>query len=165
MRRPIVPAPLSLHLRPAAATWAASRDCHEHDRRSAREIDFAMTAPLKTVEASTVVAVMRETGRRAKSAARALALAPTAQKDKALAAMAEAIRAHQAHILSANADDMAEAKAAGATAAFLDRLGVDETRITALAGGLDVRRALAAPVLLVRARVNRLSGTPRSLVA
>src|SRR5258708_6127358 len=75
MRRPIVPAPLSLHLRPAAATWAASRDCHEHDRRSAREIDFAMTAPLKTVEASTVVAVMRETGQRAKSAARALARA------------------------------------------------------------------------------------------
>src|SRR6266446_6308680 len=155
MRRPIVPAPLSLHLRPAAATWAASRDCHEHDRRSAREIDFAMTAPLKTVEASTVVAVMRETGRRAKSAARALALAPTAQKDKALAGMAEAIRAHQAHILSANADDMAEAKAAGATAAFLDRLALDERRIAAMADGLDVVRALADPVGVVTERWSR----------
>ena len=117
-----------------------------------------MTAPLKTVEASTVVAVMRETGRRAKSAARALALAPTAQKDKALAGMAEAIRAHQAHILSANADDMAEAKAAGATAAFLDRLALDERRIAAMADGLDVVRALADPVGVVTERWTRPNG-------
>ena len=117
-----------------------------------------MTAPLKTVEASTVVAVMRETGQRAKSAARALALAPTAQKDKALAGMAEAIRAHQAHILSANADDMAEAKAAGATAAFLDRLALDERRIAAMADGLDVVRALADPVGVVTERWTRPNG-------
>src|SRR5258705_12951528 len=158
MRRPIVPAPLSLHLRPAAATWAASRDCHEHDRRSAREIDFAMTAPLKTVEASTVVAVMRETGQRAKSAARALTLAPTAQKDKALAGMAEAIRAHQAPLLSGNAEDRAEPKAAGATAAFLDGLALEERRIAAMADGLDVVRALADPVGVVAERWTRPNG-------
>ena len=53
-----------------------------------------MTAPLKTVEAD-IAAVMREIGSgRARLRAR-LALAPTAQKDKALAAMAEAIRAAQ----------------------------------------------------------------------
>jgi len=74
-----------------------------------------VTAPLKTVEASIVAPMMRETGQRAKSAARVLALTPAAQKDKALAGMAEAIRTRQAHILSANADDIAEAKAAGAT--------------------------------------------------
>src|SRR5712692_7786943 len=121
-------------------------------------MDFAMAAPLKTVEGSNIAALMHEIGQRAKSATRVLALAPTAQKDKALAGMAEAIRAHQAHILSANADDMAEAKAAGATAAFLDRLALDERRIAAMADGLDVVRALADPVGVVTERWTRPNG-------
>ena len=75
-----------------------------------------------------------------------LALAPTAQKDAALAAMAQAIRARKAKILAANAQDIAEAKAAGATAAFLDRLALDDKRVAAMAEGLDVVRALADPV-------------------
>jgi glutamate-5-semialdehyde dehydrogenase len=121
-------------------------------------MDYAVTAPLKTVEASTVATMMREIGQRAKSAARVLALASTAQKDKALAGMAEALRARQAEILSANADDMAEAKAAGATAAFLDRLALDERRIAAMADGLDVVRALADPVGTVTERWTRPNG-------
>src|SRR5207245_1121892 len=91
----------------------------------------------------------------AKSAARVLALAPTAQKDSALAAIAAAIRARQADILAANAKDVAEAKAAGATAAFVDRLALDERRITAMADGLDVVRALADPVGAVTERWTR----------
>jgi glutamate-5-semialdehyde dehydrogenase len=121
-------------------------------------MDYAVTAPLKTVEASTVATMMREIGQRAKSAARVLALASTAQKDKALAGMTEALRARQAEILSANADDMAEAKAAGATAAFLDRLALDERRIAAMADGLDVVRALADPVGTVTERWTRPNG-------
>jgi glutamate-5-semialdehyde dehydrogenase len=117
-----------------------------------------MTAPLKTVEASNIAALMRETGARAKSAARVLALAPTAQKDSALAAMAEAIRARQAQILAANAEDMAEAKAAGATAAFLDRLALDGRRVAAIADALDVVRALADPVGAVTERWTRPNG-------
>src|SRR5262249_15850073 len=121
-------------------------------------MDYAVTAPLKTVEASTVATMMREIGQRAKSAARILALASTAQKDKALAGMAEALRAREADILSANADDVAEAKAAGATAAFLDRLALDERRIAAMADGLDVVRALADPVGTVTERWTRPNG-------
>jgi glutamate-5-semialdehyde dehydrogenase len=117
-----------------------------------------MTAPLKTVEASNIAALMRETGARAKSAARVLALAPTAQKDSALAAMAEAIRARQAQILAANAEDMAEAKAAGATAAFLDRLALDARRVAAMADALDVVRALTDPVGAVTERWTRPNG-------
>ena len=50
-----------------------------------------MTAPLKTIEGSgDIAAVMRTLGCGAKAAARALALAPAAQKDAALAAMAQA---------------------------------------------------------------------------
>ena len=117
-----------------------------------------MTAPLKTVEASTVAAMMRETGQRAKSAARVLALTPAAQKDKALTGMAKAIRTRQAHILSANADDIAEAKAAGATPAFLDRLALDERRIAAVADGLEAVRALGDPVGMVTERWTRPNG-------
>ena len=104
-----------------------------------------MTAPLKTVEADTA-AVMPEIGQRARKAARVLALAPTAQKDKALAAIAETIRARKADILAANAEDMAEAKRGGANAAFLDRLALDDKRVAAMAEGVDVVRELADPV-------------------
>ncbi len=104
-----------------------------------------MTAPLKTVEADTA-AVMPEIGQRARRAARVLALAPTAQKDQALAAIAAKIRAGQAAILAANAEDIAEAKRGGATAAFLDRLALDDKRVAAMAAGVDVIRGLADPV-------------------
>src|SRR6187455_341760 len=104
-----------------------------------------MTAPLKTVEADTA-AEMPEIGQRARKAARGLALAPTAQKDNALAAIAETIRQRKSAILAANAEDVAEAKRSGANAAFLDRLALDDKRVTAMADGVDVIRALADPV-------------------
>jgi glutamate-5-semialdehyde dehydrogenase len=117
-----------------------------------------MAAPLKTVEGSDIAALMHELGRAAKDAARLLALAPTAQKDAALAAMAAAIRAHKAEILAANAQDLAEAKAAGATSAFIDRLALDDKRVAAMADGIDVVRALADPVGTVTERWTRPNG-------
>jgi glutamate-5-semialdehyde dehydrogenase len=121
-------------------------------------MDFAVAAPLKTVEGSDIAALMHAMGQRAKEAARALALAETAQKDAALAAMAQAMRRGKADILAANAQDVAEAKAAGATAAFLDRLALDDKRIAATADGLDVVRALADPVGAVTERWTRPNG-------
>jgi glutamate-5-semialdehyde dehydrogenase len=121
-------------------------------------MDFAMAAPLKTVESSDIAALMHAIGREAKSAARMLALAATAQKDEALAAMAEALRQHKRDILSANAQDVAEAKAAGATAAFIDRLALDDKRVAATAEGLDTVRALADPVGAVTERWTRPNG-------
>ena len=117
-----------------------------------------MTAPLKTVEGTDLAALMYGIGRRAKEAARVLALASTAQKDAALAAMAAAIRARQADILAANAQDVAEAKAAGATAAFVDRLALDDKRVAAMAEGLNVVRTLADPVGTVTERWTRPNG-------
>ncbi len=106
-----------------------------------------MTAPLKSIDnTATCAGLMHDIGHRARSAARTLALAPTVQKDRALAAMAGAIRAHRSAILAANAEDLAEARASGATAAFLDRLALDDKRVTGMADGLDVVRALADPV-------------------
>jgi len=90
--------------------------------------------------------MMGTMGRQARAAARVLALAEPARKNAALAAMAAAIRAHQAAILAANAEDLAEARSSGATPAFLDRLKLDGKRVSAMAAGLDVVRGLADPV-------------------
>ena len=122
-----------------------------------------MNAPLKAdgsqgkVE-SKLEATMRDIGREARKAARALALAPAAQKNRALAAMAKAIRGSQATILAANREDLAEAKSSGATAAFLDRLTLDAARIEAMAEGLDVIRKLKDPVGTVLASWRRPNG-------
>ncbi|MEA2997060.1 MAG: glutamate-5-semialdehyde dehydrogenase, partial [Alphaproteobacteria bacterium] len=103
-------------------------------------------------------AVMRHIGERAKSAARALALAPGADKERALRAMAEAVRAARAAILAANAEDIVEARAGGATPAFVDRLMLDEKRIAAMADGIEVVAALADPVGTVSAAWTRPNG-------
>jgi glutamate-5-semialdehyde dehydrogenase len=118
-----------------------------------------MNAPLKAIESTDKLeATMREIGREARRAARTLALAPAAQKNEALAAMAKAIRRAQAAILAANAEDVAEAKSAGATPAFLDRLTLDAERIAAAAAGLDVIRKLKDPVGRVLAAWRRPNG-------
>jgi glutamate-5-semialdehyde dehydrogenase len=122
-------------------------------------MDFTMTAPLKTVDSTSDIAgLMHDIGRRAKDAARVLALAGTAQKDQALAAMAGEVRARKPDVLAANAQDLAEAKAAGATAPFLDRLALDDQRVAAMAEGLDVVRGLADPVGTVTERWTRPNG-------
>ena len=116
-----------------------------------------MTAPLKTVEADTA-AVMPEIGKRARRTARALALLPAAQKDKALAAIAATFARRKADILAANAEDMAEAKRGGANAAFLDRLALDDKRVATMAAGVEVIRDLADPVGEVTERWTRPNG-------
>jgi glutamate-5-semialdehyde dehydrogenase len=118
-----------------------------------------MNAPLKAVDsAGTLTATMHAIGRDARNAARALALASAAQKNRALAAMAKAIRGSRAAILAANAEDVADAKASGTTAAFLDRLSLDAKGIEAMAQGLDVIRKLKDPVGTVLASWRRPNG-------
>src|SRR5689334_4028750 len=103
---------------------------------------FHMTAPLKSVEGTgDMTDVMAEIGRNARSAARVLALATPEQKNRALAAMAAALRTQTARILAANADDLGEARASGLSAAVLDRLTLDPARIEAIAAGIEVVRA------------------------
>jgi glutamate-5-semialdehyde dehydrogenase len=72
--------------------------------------------------------------------------------------MAKAIRSSRAAIMAANADDLAEAQAGGATPAFLDRLALDAPRIEAMADGLDVIRKLKDPVGQVMASWRRPNG-------
>jgi glutamate-5-semialdehyde dehydrogenase len=122
-----------------------------------------MNAPLKAVTGSrkldgNLEATMREIGREARKAARALALAPTAQKNRALAAMATALRSSRAAILAANAEDKAEAKSGSATPTFLDRLALDAERVEAMAAGLETIRKLKDPVGTVMASWRRPNG-------
>ncbi|HZL61755.1 MAG TPA: glutamate-5-semialdehyde dehydrogenase [Pseudolabrys sp.] len=120
-----------------------------------------MSAPLKSIEGKgDIAACLGEIGRQARVAARMLALAPTAQKDRALELMAGAVRGQISSILAANAEDITEARASGVTGAFLDRLILDAGRVEAIAAAIDAVRALKDPVGVVTeswARPNGMS--------
>ena len=118
-----------------------------------------MNAPLKPIDdASDLPALMTELAAGARRAARVLALASADQKNTALAAMAKAIRTSATKIIAANAEDVAEATANGATAAFIDRLTVSEARMTAMADSIDVVRNIADPVGTVSETWTRPNG-------
>jgi glutamate-5-semialdehyde dehydrogenase len=91
-------------------------------------------------------AVMEPIGRAAVDAARVLAQADAATKNRALTAAAAAIRQHSTEILEANGRDMASARERNLSAALLDRLLLDAKRVEAMAKGLDDIRELADPV-------------------
>ncbi len=93
-----------------------------------------------------VAAYMHGVGVAARSAARAVARADTGAKDRALRAMAGAIRAGEATLLAANADDVARAQAAGHDRAFVDRLTLTGKTVQAMAEGLEQVAMLADPV-------------------
>lgn len=102
--------------------------------------------------------VMAAIGRRARAASRRLALASTAGKDAALRAMAARIRAAAPAILAANAEDVAEARAAGQPASYLDRLSLDAARLDAIAGAVESIAALPDPVGRTLATFTRPNG-------
>ena len=110
-----------------------------------------MSAPLKSIDgtgdpAQSMAKTMGEIGRSARAAARTLALAAPAQKDRALERMAAAVRAQKAQILAANAEDLGEARSGGLSGAFLDRLALNDARVEAMAAGIEAVRALQDPV-------------------
>lgn len=88
---------------------------------------------------------MQQMGQRAKVASRVLAVADTALKNRALAAMAQALLDGAQSILDANAQDMDAARAAGMSESKLDRLALDMKRIGGLAQGVLDTAALADP--------------------
>jgi glutamate-5-semialdehyde dehydrogenase len=95
---------------------------------------------------TTTLDTMRALAQRAKAAARVMASATTAQKNQALTAMAKALREATAAILEANALDVADAKAAGKNAAFIDRLLLDAGRVEAMAKAVEAVAALEDPI-------------------
>jgi glutamate-5-semialdehyde dehydrogenase len=82
----------------------------------------------------------------AASAARTLAAAPSATKNRALEAIAAGLEAGAGGIVEANAADLADERAAGLSDALVDRLTLDPGRIEAMATGVREVAALDDPV-------------------
>lgn len=80
---------------------------------------------------------------RARGAARGLAQATAAQKNAALAAIADAIEASVPQVVAANAVDLERGRETGLAAGLLDRLLLDEQRLHGLAAA--VREVIALP--------------------
>lgn len=113
---------------------------------------------MATVLQSDLESVMSAIGRDARSAAAALASAPTSVKDSALRAGAASLRRSAAAILEANAKDMAAARQRQLAGAMLDRLALDDKRVEAMAKGLEAIAEQPDPVGEEMARWQRPNG-------
>jgi len=102
--------------------------------------------------------VMNDLGEAAHAAARVLATATTEQKNLALTAAADHLLASTKSILAANVKDIEAGHAKGMTAAFIDRLTLDDDRIKAIATGLRSITRLADPVGTKIATIERPNG-------
>ncbi|WP_238183710.1 glutamate-5-semialdehyde dehydrogenase [Methylobacterium trifolii] len=103
-------------------------------------------------------AQMAEIGRRARAAARLMALASAQTKDIALRTIAERLRASRETILRENARDVAAAEAAGQSRALIDRLTLDDARLAGMADAVEKIGALADPVGRQLAAIERPNG-------
>jgi glutamate-5-semialdehyde dehydrogenase len=89
---------------------------------------------------------MRESGRRARLAAKALQHTDGKQRTAGLEAMARALRNASASILAANAEDVADAERKGPDPSFMDRLLLHDNGVAALAAGVEAIAAVPDPV-------------------
>ncbi len=105
-----------------------------------------------------IPALMAEMGARAKIAAAALAFAPSQAKEAALMAAADQVWARRDAIIAANSKDMDFGREKGLSAAMMDRLMLDETRIQGIVDGLRAVAAQADPVGSVIAEWDMASG-------
>ncbi len=95
---------------------------------------------------STIQETIHQMGRQARAAAYQLAQLTSDEKNAILRAMASAIRKATPELLEANARDLAAGTEKGLSSAMLDRLRLDETRIEAMAAGIDQVATLPDPV-------------------
>tara|TARA_R100001377_G_scaffold38257_1_gene21275 strand:- start:717 stop:2012 length:1296 start_codon:yes stop_codon:yes gene_type:complete len=97
-------------------------------------------------QGADIESYMMDLGRQARTAARVIAKASTAQKNAALLSMAEAIQARRGPISEANQLDLEAGKAKGLDSAMLDRLALTPARIDSMIEGLRQVAALPDPV-------------------
>lgn len=107
---------------------------------------------------SDIKSYMHDIGRRARAVARVLARADGATKNRALLAMAAAIRRNQDKLLEANAADIQSARSAGKDAAFIDRLTLLPKSVEVMAEGIEQVAALADPIGQISERRVQTSG-------
>ena len=97
-------------------------------------------------DVADVAAYMQQVGEAARAAARDLARTGTQAKNRALVAIAAALRHGSAALLDANARDIEVARTAHHDAAFVDRLTLDARGIESMARGIEEIAALPDPV-------------------
>jgi glutamate-5-semialdehyde dehydrogenase len=100
---------------------------------------------------------VRQLGRQAREASRALARADTATKNRALGAMAAQVRSQKDRILQANHEDAARARGKHDDA-FVDRLTLTAKLVEQMAEGLEEVAKLEDPVGKISERVTRPTG-------
>lgn len=101
---------------------------------------------------------MQRLGEQARQASRAMARASSGDKDKALAAIANALRDHRDAILRANEKDLDAGRSNGLDAALLDRLALTADRFDGMVEGLEQIIGLADPIGVITDLAYRPSG-------
>jgi glutamate-5-semialdehyde dehydrogenase len=109
--------------------------------------------------------LMDELGRKARAAARQLAMSSGDTRNAALHAAADQIRTRRGEIIAANESDMSAARERGLSAAMLDRLMLDESRVEGMAAGLEAIAGLPDPLGRVMAEWQRPNGLQIQRVA
>ncbi len=89
---------------------------------------------------------MLQIGKQARAAAQILAKTPTKFKNQALTAIAEQLNQQQKRLLTENAKDLEAGQRNGLEDALLDRLALDEKRITSMIEGLAQITTLPDPI-------------------
>lgn len=97
-------------------------------------------------------------GQRAKQAEKTLSTASTELKNKALENMAQELISATSEILSANAEDMKNARANGVAQVMLDRLLLTEDRIVGMAKGITDIVKLPDPIGVTLSEIKRPNG-------
>ncbi len=97
-------------------------------------------------------------GQRAKQAEKTLATASTELKNKALENMAQELISAASEVLSANAEDMKNARANGVAQVMLDRLLLTEDRIVGMAKGITDIVSLPDPIGVTLSEIKRPNG-------
>lgn len=104
--------------------------------------------------------ILETQGLAARHAERVLAVAGTAQKNRALEAMARALKERESTILAENQKDLAAARESGMKASLLDRLALSPQRIDGIVKGVRQVAALPDPI----GCVTRMEKRPNGLV-
>ena len=110
--------------------------------------------------------ILKQMGCKAKQAAEQLAVLPDSVKQNGLHAMADALIAHEDKIISANLQDLENARANGLSSAMIDRLTLNGARVAGMAEGLRTVAGQSDPVgkvLEKRIRPNGLEITKISV--
>lgn len=124
-------------------TEALIHQAAEKSHDSAEESSATENARMSPADVEAAVHAIAD---RSRHAARRMARANRAWKDKGLRAIGAALIASKTKILAANAKDVEAGRANGTSAALLDRLTLNEARIEALAAALENLAGLPDPV-------------------